>query len=47
MPDPDFKPITEKDLKLTPDEVKYLVKGAQKYLPPEDEDGEPINPEEK
>lgn len=42
MPEESPKPITEKDLKLTPDEVEYLVKGAQKYLPPTDEDGDPI-----
>lgn len=37
-----FKPVTEKDLKLTPDEVKYLVEGAQRFLPPQTEEGEPI-----
>lgn len=41
MPDK-FKPVTEKQVGLTPEEVKDLVKGAQKYLPPEDEDGNPI-----
>lgn len=37
-----FKPITEEQVGLTPEEVKELVTGAQKYLPPETEDGEPI-----
>lgn len=37
-----MKPITEKDLDLTPEELQDLVKGAQKYLPPQDEDGNPI-----
>jgi hypothetical protein len=38
----DFKPVTEKDLALTPEELETIVKGAQKFLPPTDEDGEPI-----
>lgn len=42
MPIETLKPITEKDFGLTPEEIKDLVKGAQKYLPPEDEDGNPI-----
>lgn len=37
-----FKPVTEKQVGLTPDEIKELVTGAQAYLPPETEDGEPI-----
>lgn len=37
-----FKSVTEADLGLSPDEVKELVTGAQKFLPPETEDGEPI-----
>lgn len=42
MPEEPFKPITVKSAGLTPEEVKELVKGAQKYLPPVDEDGDPI-----
>lgn len=46
MPDEPYKPITVKSAGLTPEEVKELVTGAQKYLPPTDEDGEPIEPKE-
>lgn len=42
MPENPYKPVTEKDLGLTPEEIKELVTGAQKYLPPQTEDGEPI-----
>lgn len=37
-----FKSVTESDLGLSSEEIKELVTGAQKYLPPETEDGEPI-----
>lgn len=47
MPEETFKPITEADLGLTPAQVKELVTGAQKYLPPQTEDGEPIPTEPK
>lgn len=30
-----FKPITLDDLGLTPEEMKAIVEGAQKFLPPE------------
>lgn len=36
------KRITVKSAGLTPAEVKEIVDGAQKYLPPTDEDGDPI-----
>jgi len=42
MAEETFKPVTEKSLGLTPEEIRDLVKGAQKYLPPQTEDGEPI-----
>lgn len=42
MADENYKPVTEGDLALTPEELKTIVGGAQKYLKPEDEDGEPI-----
>jgi hypothetical protein len=29
------KPLTIEDFKLSPDEIKNLVTGAQKFLPPE------------
>jgi hypothetical protein len=38
-----FKPVTMADLGLSSDEIADLVTGAQKYLPPQTEDGEPIN----
>lgn len=41
MAEENFKPVTAEQLGLTTEEIKDLVKGAQKYLPPED-DGEPI-----
>ena len=37
-----FTPVTEEDLGLTPEELKVLVVGAQKYLPPQTEEGQPI-----
>lgn len=39
----DFKPVTAEQLGLTPEELEILVKGAQKHLPPQTEDGEPID----
>ena len=42
MADENYKPVTVEDIGLTPDEIRDLVKGAQKFLTPEDEDGEPI-----
>lgn len=37
-----FKPLTVEDFGLTPEEKDTIVKGAQKFLPPTDEHGEPI-----
>lgn len=34
------KPLRFEDFNLTPDELKTLVEGSQKYLPPEPEEGE-------
>lgn len=31
----EFKPLKPEDFKLTPEEEKILVRGAQKFFPPE------------
>jgi hypothetical protein len=41
----EFKPLKVEDFGLTPDELKIIVEGAQKFLPPADEHGEPISQE--
>lgn len=38
----DFKPLTIDAFNLTPEEKETLVKGAQRFLPPYDESGEPL-----
>lgn len=38
----EFKPLTVEDFGLTSEEQKILVTGAQKFLPPTDEHGEPL-----
>lgn len=37
-----MKTLKIEDFKLTPEEKKTIVTGAQKFLPPADEDGEPL-----
>jgi len=37
-----FKPLKIEDFKLTPEQKKTLVSGSQTFLPPADEDGEPL-----
>jgi hypothetical protein len=38
----EFKPLTVADFELSPKEVKTLVEGAQKFMAPADESGEPL-----
>jgi len=37
-----FKPLTVEDFDLTPEQKEIIVKGAQKFLTPTDDHGEPI-----
>lgn len=37
-----FKPLSVEDFGLTPEEKEILVTGAQKFLPPTDEQGDSI-----
>ena len=43
----DFKPLSVEDFKLSTDELKTVVEGAQKFLPPVGDDGEFIPVETK
>lgn len=47
MSDPAFKPLSVADFKLSPGELKEIVSGAQKFLPPVSDDGEFIPVETK
>ena len=38
-----FKPLTVDDFNLTSAEMRLIVEGAQKFLPPVDDLGEPIS----
>lgn len=42
MSDSTFKPLTIEDFNVTPEEVKAIVAGAQKFLSPVGDDGESI-----
>ena len=48
MSDPKFKPLTLEDFSLSKDDIKTLVEGAQKFLPPQNDESEsgesPISP---
>ena len=47
MSTPAFKPLSVDDFKLSSDEIKEIVAGAQKFLPPVSEEGEFIPVETK
>lgn len=43
----EFTPLTVEDFGLTPQEKETLVKGAQHFLPPTDEQGDSIPQEQE
>jgi hypothetical protein len=41
MSEKTFKPLTVEDFDLSPEDMKIIVEGAQKFLPPVEVDTEP------